>query len=95
MPSSTTTTQNKNKRVKLITLRQSIVTLSGLLLMFLTLFISPNYDRFFHLTYYVESGGHYMNNATLFLIGLIIFIYGLYDILKSIYFLRPLKHKKK
>ena len=85
-----------NKKVKIVTLRQIIVVLIGLLIMII-MGIFGYYAggiEFFHLSYTGGKGG-YSSPATVFVIGLIIFLFGLYDILKSVYFLRTVKHKKR
>ena len=90
-------TEDGKKQVKLVTLRQIIVVLIGIIIMLLTGIygMCAGEEAFFQLSYSVLKGGNYMNSATCFLVGVIIFIFGLYDILKDVYFVRTLKHRKK
>jgi hypothetical protein len=90
-----TSTENKKKKVKFVTLKQIGVIMLGL---FLTLFTGiwglwAGDGQFFKLSRGVRGG--YMNDATVFLFGLIILIFGLYDVLKDVYFIRTFKNKKK
>ena len=84
------------KEYKLFSLRQIITILIGMFIIVSTLLYGyeSGLSSFFNLTLDI-SDNVYNSVATLFLLGLLVFVFGLFDILRSIYFIWTFKRNRK
>lgn len=90
--------KQKTSKFEIVTARHVVLILAGLIIMVVTLLFGFQAGRnsFFELSFYMgPKAQHYSNVAEIFLLGLILFCYGLIDILRSIYFIKTVKKTKK